>query len=94
MTSPTAKVTVLFCLLCFFACFAFLLAVPFCLLCPFAHCSFLLNSLFLYAVLLPGEIVVGPAKTLYLDEVSTGLDASTTYDIVAATRNFVHIRYA
>ncbi|XP_010545667.1 PREDICTED: ABC transporter G family member 29 [Tarenaya hassleriana] len=29
-----------------------------------------------------GEMVVGPAKTLFMDEISTGLDSSTTYQIV------------
>ncbi|KAK1392228.1 ABC transporter G family member 31 like [Heracleum sosnowskyi] len=29
-----------------------------------------------------GEMVVGPRKTLFMDEISTGLDSSTTYQIV------------
>ncbi|XP_074289923.1 ABC transporter G family member 31 isoform X2 [Silene latifolia] len=37
-----------------------------------------------------GEMVVGPKKTLFMDEISTGLDSSTTYQIVKCTRNFVH----
>ncbi|KAG2673155.1 hypothetical protein I3760_13G076600 [Carya illinoinensis] len=37
-----------------------------------------------------GEVVVGPRKTLFMDEISTGLDSSTTYQIVKCTRNFVH----
>lgn len=37
-----------------------------------------------------GEMVVGPRKTLFMDEISTGLDSSTTYQIVKCTRNFVH----
>ncbi|KAI4305245.1 hypothetical protein L6164_028622 [Bauhinia variegata] len=37
-----------------------------------------------------GEMVVGPRKTLCMDEISTGLDSSTTYQIVKCTRNFVH----
>lgn len=43
--------------------------------------------MFLYA----GEMVVGPKKTLFMDEISTGLDSSTTYQIVKCTRNFVHL---
>lgn len=38
-----------------------------------------------------GEMIVGPKKTLFMDEISTGLDSSTTYQIVKATREFVHL---
>lgn len=38
-----------------------------------------------------GEMVVGPKKTLFMDEISTGLDSSTTFQIVKCTRNFVHL---
>lgn len=41
--------------------------------------------LFLYA----GEMVVGPKKALFMDEISTGLDSSTTFQIVKCVRNFV-----
>ncbi|OVA02681.1 ABC transporter-like [Macleaya cordata] len=37
-----------------------------------------------------GEMIVGPIKTLLMDEISTGLDSSTTYQIVKCIRNFVH----
>ncbi|XP_071737932.1 ABC transporter G family member 31-like [Rutidosis leptorrhynchoides] len=37
-----------------------------------------------------GEMVVGPRKTLFMDEISTGLDSSTTFQIVKCTKNFVH----
>ncbi|KAL8225145.1 hypothetical protein R6Q57_017702 [Mikania cordata] len=37
-----------------------------------------------------GEMVVGPRKTLFMDEISTGLDSSTTYQIVKCVKNFVH----
>ncbi|KAF3954570.1 hypothetical protein CMV_020101 [Castanea mollissima] len=37
-----------------------------------------------------GEMIVGPRKTLFMDEISTGLDSSTTYQIVKCIRNFVH----
>ncbi|KAL5806630.1 hypothetical protein ACOSQ4_029363 [Xanthoceras sorbifolium] len=37
-----------------------------------------------------GEMIVGPRKTLFMDEISTGLDSSTTYQIVNCVRNFVH----
>lgn len=35
-------------------------------------------------------MVVGPRKTLFMDEISTGLDSSTTFQIVNCTKNFVH----
>ncbi|CAI0544500.1 unnamed protein product, partial [Linum tenue] len=38
-----------------------------------------------------GEMIVGPRKTLLMDEISTGLDSSTTYQIVKCMGNFVHL---
>jgi hypothetical protein len=35
--------------------------------------------------------MVGPAKTMFMDEISTGLDSSTTYLIVRCIRNYVHL---
>lgn len=35
------------------------------------------------------QLMVGPAKTLFMDEISTGLDSSTTYLIVRCIRNYV-----
>lgn len=35
-------------------------------------------------------MIVGPRKTLFMDEISTGLDSSTTFQIVKCVRNFVH----
>ncbi|XP_020221803.1 ABC transporter G family member 31 [Cajanus cajan] len=37
-----------------------------------------------------GEMIVGPRKALFMDEISTGLDSSTTFQIVKCIRNFVH----
>ncbi|EFJ13281.1 ATP-binding cassette transporter [Selaginella moellendorffii] len=37
-----------------------------------------------------GEVLVGPAKALFMDEISTGLDSSTTYQIVKHLRQTVH----
>jgi len=34
---------------------------------------------------------VGPAKALLVDEISTGLDSSTTYQIVNSIRQSIHI---
>lgn len=36
-----------------------------------------------------GEMIVGPKKTLFMDEISTGLDSSTTFQIVKCIGNFV-----
>ncbi|KAK4784725.1 hypothetical protein SAY86_019093 [Trapa natans] len=38
-----------------------------------------------------GEMLVGPAKALFMDEISTGLDSSTTYQIVKYMRQMVHV---
>ena len=36
-------------------------------------------------------MLVGPAKALFLDEISTGLDSSTTFQICKFMRQMVHI---
>ncbi|GAV69190.1 ABC_tran domain-containing protein/ABC2_membrane domain-containing protein/PDR_assoc domain-containing protein [Cephalotus follicularis] len=38
-----------------------------------------------------GEMLVGTAKALFMDEISTGLDTSTTYQIVNSLKQYVHI---
>ncbi|KAJ8640592.1 hypothetical protein MRB53_017286 [Persea americana] len=38
-----------------------------------------------------GEMLVGPAKALFMDEISTGLDSSTTFQIVNCLRQSIHI---
>ncbi|XP_057834777.2 ABC transporter G family member 35 isoform X2 [Cryptomeria japonica] len=38
-----------------------------------------------------GEMIVGPTKTLFMDEISTGLDSSTTYQIVKCMQQFTHL---
>ncbi|KAF5466684.1 hypothetical protein F2P56_016589 [Juglans regia] len=38
-----------------------------------------------------GEMLVGPAKALFMDEISTGLDSSTTFQIVNSLRQYVQI---
>ncbi|KAM0897411.1 hypothetical protein ACQ4PT_022583 [Festuca glaucescens] len=38
-----------------------------------------------------GEMLVGPAKALFMDEISNGLDSSTTFQIVNSLRQSVHI---
>lgn len=36
-------------------------------------------------------MIVGPTKALFMDEISTGLDSSTTFQIVTCLQHFVHI---
>ncbi|XP_027162642.1 pleiotropic drug resistance protein 3-like isoform X1 [Coffea eugenioides] len=38
-----------------------------------------------------GEMVVGPTRALFMDEISNGLDSSTTYQIVAYFQQLAHI---
>ncbi|XP_049354855.1 pleiotropic drug resistance protein 2-like [Solanum verrucosum] len=38
-----------------------------------------------------GEMLVGPAKVFFMDEISTGLDSATTFQIVKYMRQMVHI---
>ncbi|KAJ0884371.1 putative monosaccharide-transporting ATPase [Helianthus annuus] len=38
-----------------------------------------------------GEMIVGPSKVLLMDEISTGLDSSTTFQIVNSLKQYVHI---
>ncbi|KAK8491683.1 hypothetical protein V6N12_035054 [Hibiscus sabdariffa] len=38
-----------------------------------------------------GEMMVGPAKALFMDEISTGLDSSTTFQTVNSLKQSVHI---
>ncbi|KAK7839277.1 pleiotropic drug resistance protein 1 [Quercus suber] len=37
-----------------------------------------------------GEMLVGPARALFMDEISTGLDSSTTFQIVNSLRQAIH----
>nr|CAB3474119.1 unnamed protein product [Digitaria exilis] len=38
-----------------------------------------------------GEMLVGPTKVLFMDEISTGLDSSTTFQIVKCIQQIVHL---
>ncbi|XP_044481157.1 pleiotropic drug resistance protein 1-like isoform X1 [Mangifera indica] len=38
-----------------------------------------------------GEMLVGPANALFMDEISTGLDSSTTFQILNCIRQNIHI---
>ncbi|KAF3450693.1 hypothetical protein FNV43_RR06782 [Rhamnella rubrinervis] len=41
-----------------------------------------------------GEMIVGPSKTLFVDEISTGLDSSTTLQIVKCMQQLAHLTEA
>jgi len=45
----------------------------------------------LWQLFLAGEMIVGPTKALFMDEISTGLDSSTTFQIVTCLQQLVHI---
>lgn len=45
----------------------------------------------MFYLLNTGEMLVGPAKVFFMDEISTGLDSSTTFQIVKFMRQMVHI---
>ncbi|KAG4972536.1 hypothetical protein JHK85_038957 [Glycine max] len=47
-----------------------------------------------YAIKSSWEMIVGPTKTLFMDEISTGLDSSTTYQIVKCFQQIVHLTEA
>uniref|UniRef100_A0A0E0MBE3 ABC transporter domain-containing protein n=1 Tax=Oryza punctata TaxID=4537 RepID=A0A0E0MBE3_ORYPU len=38
-----------------------------------------------------GEMIVGPSRALFMDEISTGLDSSTTFQIVSCLQQLGHI---
>ncbi|CAL5206363.1 unnamed protein product [Lathyrus oleraceus] len=38
-----------------------------------------------------GEMLVGPVRVLFMDEISTGLDSSTTFQIISSIRQSIHI---
>ncbi|KAK9161846.1 hypothetical protein Syun_008187 [Stephania yunnanensis] len=38
-----------------------------------------------------GEMIVGPTKALFMDEISNGLDSSTTFQVVSCLQQLVHI---
>ncbi|XP_062196957.1 ABC transporter G family member 38-like isoform X2 [Phragmites australis] len=40
--------------------------------------------------LISGEMLVGPTKVLFMDEISTGLDSSTTFQIIKCIQQIVH----
>lgn len=45
----------------------------------------------LYVCVYAGEMLTGPAMALFMDEISTGLDSSSTFQIVKFMRQLVHV---
>lgn len=45
----------------------------------------------MYWILVSGEMLTGTARALFMDEISTGLDSSTTFHIVKFIRQMVHV---
>lgn len=41
-----------------------------------------------------GEIIVGPSKVLFMDEISTGLDSSTTFQVVKCLQQIARLTEA
>ncbi|KAK8913885.1 ABC transporter G family member 30 [Platanthera zijinensis] len=41
-----------------------------------------------------GEMMVGPSRVFYMDEISNGLDSSTTFQIISCIQQLVHITEA
>ena len=52
------------------------------------------NAIVIMSPCFVGEMIVGGKKVIYADEISTGLDSSTTYQIVRCFRNIVKLRRA
>ncbi|XP_058191678.1 pleiotropic drug resistance protein 3-like isoform X2 [Rhododendron vialii] len=38
-----------------------------------------------------GEMIIGPTKALFMDEISNGLDSSTTYQVIVCLQQLAHI---
>lgn len=45
----------------------------------------------IFLLWIAGEMIVGPTKVLFMDEISTGLDSSTTFQIVKCLQQIVHL---
>ena len=53
-------------------------------------CSFH-HNIFSICFYVLGEMLIGPAKVLLMDEISNGLDSSTTFQIVTCLQQLTHI---
>lgn len=49
------------------------------------------NPRFSWLFWLAAEMIVGPTKALFMDEISNGLDSSTTFQVVTCLQQLVHI---
>ncbi|KAF5952205.1 hypothetical protein HYC85_010149 [Camellia sinensis] len=54
-------------------------------------CAYTLIGDAMRRVISGGKLIVGPTKSLFMDEISNGLDSSTTYQIVACLQQLAHI---
>jgi ABC-type multidrug transport system ATPase subunit len=57
----------------------------------FQICDHVLSDFNKYAKYDTGEMLVGPVRALFMDEISTGLDSSTTFQIVNSLGQAIHI---
>lgn len=53
------------------------------------HAVFSVQVVLIFVVL-AGELLVGSARVLFMDEISTGLDSATTYQIIKYLRHSTH----
>ena len=44
----------------------------------------------IFVCIFSGEMIVGPTNALFMDEISNGLDSSTTYQIIACLQQLAH----
>lgn len=44
-----------------------------------------------FTIFTAAEMIVGPTKALFMDEITNGLDSSTAYQIVACLQHLVHL---
>lgn len=61
-------------------------------------CIYFMQFFFLFwsftCLCVSGEMIVGPTTALFMDEISTGLDSSTTFQIVKCLSQFCHVMEA
>ncbi len=61
-------------------------------------CIYFMQFFFLFwsfaCMCVSGEMIVGPTTALFMDEISTGLDSSTTFQIVKCLSQFCHVMEA
>lgn len=55
------------------------------------QCRYCIVTRLIVYYIYTGEMIVGPTKALFMDEITNGLDSSTAYQIVACIQQLVHI---